>query len=164
MSSKSEHLQIRLTPRQKARLRRLAAAAGQDVSSYVLARTLPPAGRQFEELLDQLAKGEDEPGYALAALNDLLTGLARDELRDAVMYADVTRLSPRLANYVTAMIEHASFMKEVQPPNWTSRVAPLEAPWFAAPFRSLRLHLLQASPVAFRRRNLFVDASIGARV
>jgi hypothetical protein len=43
-------------------------------------------------------------------------------------------------------------------------VAPLEEPHFGAPLQSLRLHLLAASPVAFKRRNIFVDAAVGDRV
>ena len=164
MSAKSEHLQIRVTPRQKAALRRLAAAAGQDVSSYVLSRALPPAERRFAELIGLLGRGDEEPRYALAELNDLLTGLGRDELRDAVAHADVARLSPWLANYVAAMVEQACAGKGVAPPGWAGRVAPLETPWFAAPLKSLRLYLLRASAVPFKRRNLFVDSSIGARV
>jgi hypothetical protein len=43
-------------------------------------------------------------------------------------------------------------------------VEPLERPWFAVPFASLRPHLLSAAPIAFKRRNLFVDATVGDRV
>jgi hypothetical protein len=43
-------------------------------------------------------------------------------------------------------------------------VKPLERPWFASSLKSLRLHLLTASPPPFRRRNLFVDSTIGDRV
>ena len=42
MTRKSEQIQIRVTPHQKAALKRRAKHAGQDVSSYVLSRTLPP--------------------------------------------------------------------------------------------------------------------------
>ncbi len=164
MESKSRHIQIRVTPRQKAALKRLATAAGQDVSSYVLARALPAAPQRFEELLSLLAADDDEPRYALAELNDLLTGLARGELGEAVAQAEVARLSPWLANYVAAMVEQACYIKGAAPPAWPVRIAPLETPWFAAPLKSVRLHLLRASPIAFRRRNLFVDATIGARV
>jgi uncharacterized protein (DUF1778 family) len=163
MAAKSQYLQIRVTPRQKAALKRLASAAGRDISSYVLSRSLPPAQQRFEELLALLAAGE-EPRYVLAELNDLLTGLAGLELREAVAQADVTRLSPWLANYVAAMVEQACHVTGVPSPAWTVKVAPLESPWFATPMKSLRLHLLRAAPVAFRRRNLFVDATIGARV
>ena len=57
-----------------------------------------------------------------------------------------------------------SHLKGVAPPAWTGRVDPLEAPWFATSLKTVRLHLLRSAPVAFRRRNLFVDSSVGARV
>ena len=60
--------------------------------------------------------------------------------------------------------EEASAERDVAPPEWTGDVAPLDAPWFATTLRSLRLHLLRVAPVAFRRRNLFVDAGAGGRV
>jgi uncharacterized protein (DUF1778 family) len=163
MSAKTEHLQIRVTARQKALLKRAAAAAGKDVSSYVLARALPAAGIRLAELLALMAGGADDR-YALAELNDLLTGLGPAEFRDAVEHADLTRLSPFLQNYVAAMVEQASHIKRVPPPVWTTQISPLEVPWFASPMKKLRLHLLRAALVPFKRRNIFVDASIGSRV
>ena len=160
---RSKQLQIRVTPREKAALRRLAAAAGQDMSEYVLARALPPARLRFEELLRSLGD-EEQRRFALAELNTLLAGLAPAELPDAVAHADLRGLSPYLQNYVTAMVEQAAAMKGVQPPAWVGSVPPLAEPRFAAPLAALRLHLLAASPVPFRRRNLFVDATIGSRV
>jgi hypothetical protein len=62
------------------------------------------------------------------------------------------------------MVEHAAGQKEVRPPAWAAAIAPLEAPYFATSLKSLRLHLLEASPVPYRRRNIFVDAGVGARV
>ena len=163
MASKSEQLQIRVTPRHQAALKRLAPAAGHDVSSSVLTRTLLPAGRRFEELVALLADGA-EHRYVLAELNDFLSALAPGELSNAITWTDLTRLSPFLRNYVAAMIEHTCYLRGVPPPVWTARVAPLDTPFFAAPLKSLRLHLLRASPVAFKQRNLFVDATVGARI
>lgn len=163
MTSKSQHLQIRVTPRQKAALKRLASAAGQDLSSYVLAQVLPSSRIRFEELIGFLGKGTDHR-YVLAELNDLLSTLAPGEFHASVAHADVARLSPFLRNYVAAMVEQAAYQKGVSPPRWTAAVEPLDTPYFAAQLESLRLHLLRASPVPFRRRNLFVDAAIGERV
>lgn len=163
MSAKSQHLQIRVTPQQKSMLKRLATAAGQDVSSYVLARALPPVRIRFEEILVLLDTGTDHR-YALAELNDLLSALAPAELREAVAYADLAQLSPFLRNYVAAMVEQVCHLTRVPPPAWTAQVEPLELPYFAAPLKSLRLHLLRAAPVPFKRRNLFVDATLGDRV
>jgi hypothetical protein len=36
-------------------------------------------------------------------------------------------------------------------------------PFFATRLKSLRPHLLRTTPVAFRRRNIFADSTIGAR-
>lgn len=163
MARKSEQLQIRLTPGEKAALKRRARTAGQDVSTYVLSQALPPNQLRFEALVARLAEGVDS-GFVLAELNDLLSPMGAAELRDTVAHADVRRLSPFLQNYVAAMVEHASWLKRVRPPAWAAEVRPLDDPWFASTLWSLRLHLLSASPVAFKRRNLFVDASVGDRV
>lgn len=163
MPRKSEYLQIRVTPAQKKRLKRLAKAAGTDLSAYVLSRAAPSSQRRFEELVSLLG-GNEVDRYALAELNDLLSTLGAGELGDAVAVANLSALSPILRNYVAAMVEQACWMKGIRPPGWTAHVRPLDAPWFAAPLLSLRLHLLKASPVPYKRRNLFVDAGVGARV
>lgn len=163
MGAKSEHLQIRVTAREKALLKRAAAAAGQDLSTYVLARAIPPARIRFAELLVVLGEAADRR-YALAELNDFLAALAPAELREAVGHAELASLSPFLRNYIAAMVEQASYIKSVQAPAWTRQVPALDVPRFATSMMSLRLHLLRASPVPFKRRNIFVDASVGSRV
>jgi hypothetical protein len=165
MANRSSYVQIRVTAAEKARLRRLADAAGRDLSSYVLARALPANRLRFRELLEVL-EGEGEAGarLALAELNDFLTTLAPVELDDALADADPSRLSRFVAAYVAAMVEVACHGKGAAPPPWTGRVPALPVPWFASPLRGHRLHLLRTSPVPFRRRNLFIDASVGARV
>lgn len=163
MTTKSQQLQVRVTPAQKTALKRLARHAGTDVSSYVLSRVLPPARSRFHEIARAL---RDEDGYrfALAELNDFLSGLAPAQFGDAVADVDLEGLSPFLRNYVAAMVEHASCQKGESPPSWVGDVEPLEEPHFAVPFSSLRLLLLRGSPVAFKRRNIFVDSTVGDRV
>ena len=165
MSTKSRQLQIRVTPYQKAALKRLARGADQDVSGYVLARALPEARLRFGEIIRVLRDGEDHR-FALAELNDLLSGLTRAQFPDAVAVAppEMRDLSSFLQNYVAAMVEQASNRRKVPVPSWGRAVPPLEAPYFATPLQSLRLHLLRAAPVPFKRRNIFVDSGVGARV
>jgi hypothetical protein len=163
VSGKKEYLQIRMSASEKARLRRFARAAGQDLSSYVLERALPRARTRFQDLLSSLGKSE-EARYALAELNDLLSGLPTGELEDTVSNADVRELTPFHANYVAAMIEQACGRAGVDAPPWTRTVEPLERPHFAVSLRSLRPYLLRASPVPFKRRNIFIDVSLGGRV
>jgi hypothetical protein len=106
----------------------------------------------------------EEARHVLASLNDLLSELGPGELQTAMAHADVGRLSPFLGNYAAAMVEQACHGKGVRPPAWTATIPPLERPHFAVPWPGLRLHLLRAAPVPFKRRNLFVDAAGGARV
>ena len=159
---KTAHVQIRLTPAEKALLLRRARAAGQSLSAFVLDRALPRAGLAFEGILGALRRERDRV-HALAALHDLLEGLGPDEFAEALPEPDLSTLPPVVRNQVAAMIEHAAAGKGIRPPSWTAGVAPLESPWFAAPLRGLRAHLLRSSPAAFRGRNLFVDAAAGDR-
>ena len=78
--------------------------------------------------------------------------------------APAIELSPYLRNYVAAMVEQAAHQKNLPAPPWLCDIQPLEEPHFAAPLANLRLHLLRASPVPFRRRNIFVDSGVGSRV
>ena len=163
MNPKTQQLQIRVTPEEKKTLKRLAHEAGQGVSSYVLSRVLPPAGAQFTEILRRLARNEDAR-FALAELNDLLVDLAPVQFGIVLEDAALCGVSPYHQNYVAAMVELAAERKEVPPPSWTSEVRPLEEPRFAVQMASLRSYLLRASPVAFKRRNIFIDSSVGDRV
>jgi len=163
MASRSEQLQIRVTPAQKSALRRRARAAGQDVSAYVLALALPSSATPFAALVDAL-RDDGTRRFALAALNDAISALAPIEFAAAVESIDVRALDPLWQNYVAAMVEHAARALGARAPEWTHEVVPLDRPHFATTLRSVRSYLLRASPVVFKRRNLFVDASVGARV
>ncbi len=133
-------------------------------SSQLQSRALPEARLRFARLLEAL-RDDDRPSFVLAELNDLLSGLTSGELCGAVEHADLTRLTPYLRNYVAAMVELAAHRRDVPPPAWVRDVEPMETePRFATPLAGLRLHLLRASPVPFKRRNIFIDSSIGDRV
>jgi hypothetical protein len=163
VGAKTRQLQIRVTPEEKSTLTRLAERAGQDVSSFVLSRVLPLPALRLDEILGEL-RDADRTRYALAELNDFLESLTSRELADAVSRASLRDLSAYLQNYVAAMIELAAHRRGVGVPAWVQDVPPLAEPHFAAPLESLRLHLLRSSPVPFRRRNIFVDSSLGDRV
>ncbi len=164
MAAKSEYLQIRVTSEQKATLRRSAKQAGQGLSEYVLSRVLPQAGARFAELMRALEEGKDDSRFVLAELNDLLSSLAPVEFGEAIAEAPPGQLSPYLRNYIAAMVELAAYQKNTAPPAWPRDIEPLEQPHFATPSASLRPHLLHAAPVPFRRRNIFVDSTVGDRI
>ena len=95
---------------------------------------------------------------------ELLAPLAAGELVRTVTNADVSALSAFAQNYLTATVEYRCVKRGAAIPHWAHAVDPLPAPWFATELRSLRVHLLRTSPVAFRRRNLFIDSGPDARV
>jgi hypothetical protein len=119
---------------------------------------------RFARLLEAL-RDDGRPSFALAELNDLLSDLTAGELCGAVKYADLSGLTPYLRNYVAAMVELAAHRRDVPPPAWVRDVEPLERePRFATPLAGLRLHLLRTAPIPFKRRNIFIDSSLGDRV
>jgi uncharacterized protein (DUF1778 family) len=163
MGTKSRQLQIRVTPTQKASLQRLARRAGQSVSSYVLSRVLPPEQDRLAQIVRAL-RDEDRQRFALAELNDFLARLTPIQFHEAVGDVELEGLTPRLRNYVAAMVEHAAGRMDVDAPHWAAAVEPLEEPWFPVGLPRLRPYLLKVAPVAFKRRNIFVDATVGDRV
>jgi len=163
-TTKTQQLQIRVTAAQKAALRARADAAGMDVSSYVMARALPNEGEHFIEAVAALGQPY-EGHFVWAALSDVLNKLTVRSFSAAVFLAPgLASLGPFEANYLAAQVEHRAAQLGVAPPAWARWVHPLEEPWFATDLKSLRIYLLAASPVAFRRRNLFVDSTVGQRV
>ena len=161
-TAKSAQLQIRVSPAEKAAIQRAARRAGLDMSAYVLARVLPAAARRFQELTEA-CRDPEGARFALAELNSWLASLGAGELHEAVA-SPPSGLSAYLANYVAAMVEYACAQHGVAPPTWTRAIAPLTEPVFGSALISLRLYLLTHSPAPFRRRNIFIDATVGARV
>lgn len=161
--AKESQLQIRVSPEQKDRIRRAAKGAKTDMSSWVLSRLFPLEEDAFQNIANRLADAKD-PSFVLAELNDFLSQLSASSLTRATADRPVRRLSPFLENYVAAMVETAAKQKGSSPPSWLQEITPLDTPYFGATLESLRLLLLTVSPPAFRRRNIFIDASLGDRV
>jgi len=161
--AKLSQLQVRVSEAEKSAIRRAAQQAGMDMSAYVLSRVLPAPATAFQEAVTALS-GAAEPSFALAELHSLLAGLTAAELRQAVAAAPQAELSPLLANYVAAMSEMACSQRGLPAPAWTRKIEALTEPVFGSALPSLRLYLLTHSPAPFRRRNIFIDSSIGAQV
>ncbi len=162
-SPKTAQLQIRLSPAEKAAIQRAARRAGVGMSSYVLNRLLPATERRFHELTAACA-GQAEARFALAELNSFISALGAGELRDAVAMPPAPGLAPHTASYIAAMVEYACAQRGIALPAWTAAIPVAGEPAFGSDLESLRLYLLTHSPPPFRRRNIFIDASVGARV
>jgi uncharacterized protein (DUF1778 family) len=161
MGARSSQLQIRVTPAEKSALKRLAAAAGESVSTYVLSRVLPSEERVISALYHVLAeKGRDDRA-TLAELAGVLAGMLPTEVHERVPEPDRATLGPVLLNSIAALVETAAHRKEVDPPAWVAAVPPLPRPHFGWTLRSLRPHQLRVTPIPFKRRNLYFDPSTG---
>jgi len=162
-NSKSSQLQIRVSPHEKAAIVRCAKKAGMGISEWVLSQSLPPAQKAFQGLINQL-KHSSKPKYILAEIHDMLSGTNADEFELMVTQPPEPGLTRYLANYLAAMIEYTAAQKGRKVPPWTERVPPLEIPVFGSDLKNLQLYLLTHSPPPFRRRNIFIDATVGQRV
>jgi uncharacterized protein (DUF1778 family) len=163
MKPKTAQLQIRVTAAEKTAIQRLAGKAGMDMSAYVLSRVLSAPASRFAECIEA-CKNPESASYGLAELNSFLSGLSAPQLRHAVAAAPSVKLTPYIANYIAAMVEYACQKQSAAPPAWACAIEPLTDPVFATALQSLRLHLLTHSPPPFRRRNIFIDSSLGDRV
>ena len=162
-NAKTQQLQIRVSAAEKAAIQRAAKAANMDMSCWVLQQVLPPQQDLLQGLFKRLSQADDSR-YLLAEINACLTALTAAEFNHAVQLPPPAKLSAYIANYIAAMVEYAAHQKGVAPPDWTSEIQALSQPVFGSELKSLRLYLLTHAPIPFRRRNIFIDASIGDRV
>lgn len=160
---KTSQLQVRVTPAQKRTLKLLAKRDGMDVSNWVLRRIFPDESLEFQRRTEALAL-RAEPRIALAELADYLGSLPPGAFARAVAEEPRARLEAGILNYLAGAIELALTRRGLQLPAWTARVPHPPDPVFGSQLGAVRLHLLTHTPVAFRRRNLFIDASIDDRV
>jgi hypothetical protein len=160
---KTAQLQIRVSSEQKAAIQHAAKQAGMDMSAYVLSCVLSVPAARFQECIEACAE-QAAPSFALAELNSLLSALTPGEMRDAVAAPPSIALTPFLANYVAAMVEYGCARCSIALPAWTRAVKPLDEPAFGSSLQGLRLHLLTHSPAPFRRRNIFIDSTLGERI
>jgi hypothetical protein len=133
------------------------------MSEWVLEKLFPSHETEFQDLLDALA-ASDRPSYVFSELLELLEPLSAEAFERAVAEPPRVHLDPYWKNYLAATVEHAASRKSARVPEWTRGIPPLAVPVFGSSLLSLRLHLLLDSPPAFAARNLFIDASVGARV
>jgi len=162
-NSRSEQLQIRVSPAEKAAIRRAAQHAAMDMSAYVLSRALPAPAIRLQACVEACA-GPAPPSFGLAEIDTLLASWTAAELRDAIATPPIIALTPFLSNYIAAMIEQVCERRSVRVPSWVRAIQPLPEPAFGSTLKSLRLHLLTHSPPPFRRRNIFIDTKVGDRV
>lgn len=86
--------------------------------------------------------------------------------QDPVRRAEMLLVEPEPGNnpkanaYLAAVAEHLSIANQLEPPGWVNGSTRfLKMPFFPCGLESLKATLLIESPIAFRRRLIFVDAN-----
>ncbi|MBN1379990.1 MAG: DUF1778 domain-containing protein [Gammaproteobacteria bacterium] len=164
MENRNQYLQIRVTAAEKAAIRRASQTAGQDMSGWILDRLLPASKRKFQSLVKLLVETPEKRRFIFAELNDYLSSLDKHHLSQVVSDRPEISLDDYTSAYLAAMVETAAHRCDIDSPSWTANVPGLVQPVFGSSLPGLRLHLLTHSPPPFRRRNIFIDSSIGDRV
>lgn len=163
VEAKTAQLQIRVSERQKRKLRQRARAAAISVSELVLRLAFPPERDEFERLVGAL-HADGQTSFALAALNDFLAQRQAADFESILSAPPGVTLGALDSALLASMIEHAASRVGARVPHWVASTPAVDEPFFASELKGLRLYLLTSSPPAFRRRNLFVDTSVGGRV
>ena len=163
MPRKSSQLQIRVSPEQKRQLKRFAREASMDMSTWALSRLLDDDAARFQELTGALATSQDRR-LALANLADFLRSLQAGAFERAVSHPPRAHIDDATLNHLAGAVELASERRGVAAPAWTRDVRVPDTPAFGSSLSSVRMYLLTRAPLALRRRNIFVDASIDERV
>lgn len=159
--AKSEYLQIRISPLVKKRIQKEADKTKMGMSEWILLKLFPPAVWQFRELIQNLGRSSKK-SLVYAEINHFLKYLSSPELEQICSQAPtLTYLSPLEQNYLAAMVEVSCSLKGVRMPSWTGEIKPLPTPYWGSSLESLRLYLLVHSPVPFKKRNIFIDSTIG---
>lgn len=159
---KSEYLQIRVSKQQKELIKSTAKSAGVDMSTWVLQRVLNNKAQQFLTILSQFNTLED--CFVFARLHDFLLPCSKADFEQTVSIKPTSKLSDFQINYTIAMIGHRAHTLGCTAPDWINDFPILHEPYFGTSLKSLRLHLLINSPIAFKQRNIYIDSTLGERV
>jgi len=118
---------------------------------------------------DEILRGEAPSVWRLGDLLDDFRQRSstpeekRELVSESPVWLDVATHADTNA-YLAAVAETLCREASLPPPGWTeSPLCYLHRPWFAGGFETLKAILLAESPVAFRRRNLFVSANALSR-
>ena len=157
MDTKTRQLQIRVSPAEKAALKRLADEAGLSLSAFVLERALPRPHEGVSACIRDL-KGTPDIGKSLSDFSLYLKRFAGEEFEAAVAEPDLGDLTDLQRNCAAAAVEQEAWLRGVSAPAWAAGVPALERPHFAWSLRSLRPHLMRVTPAAFKRRNVYIPS------
>lgn len=161
--AKNQQIQLRISVKEKGMIKQAALRAGMTMSEWILAKVLPAKQQHYQELIRKIATAREQ-SYVFAELNDLLNASSVKELASILATPFVTELNSYQQNYLAAMLEVVAHKRSLKVPLWLSEIPGLDGPVFGTRLNSLRMYLLLRAPPPFRRRNIFIDSTIGDRV
>lgn len=160
---KNSFIQIRVSTEEKELIRSRAKQAHLEMSEWILQSIIPNPQAKFLSLLARLKRVQDskERNFVINEIAVFLHRLSSEELHRAVSNPLEVGLNNLMDNYIAAMIEQTCVAKKIIAPVWLSEKTGVAEPFFGVEFFAVRLYLLSVSPPSFRKRNIFIDASIG---
>jgi hypothetical protein len=131
-------------------------------------REHPPPDERFTQTLAGVAErvraGEDLR-FAVRELLDEFAVRGRDELRLRALADEPARVDPHVDAYLGALAEHLARTHGLEIPAWAlTPERTLDHMWFPGVARGFRPTALRESPVAFRRRGIFIARGALTRV
>lgn len=111
-----------------------------------------------------LAKGADS-AIVIGNYLDEFKISNREERLYSVSTKPFDKLKKKHSAYLAAVVEELCIENKLKIPTWVNKKKYfLKYPIFYTKFESLKAILIKESPIAFRRRNLFVSENILSRV
>jgi len=128
----------------------------------------PPPDERFTQTVagvaDRVRQGEDLR-FAVRELLDEFAFRGRDDLRAAALAQEPAPVDPRVDAYLGALAEHLARTCGLSVPSWAlSESRMLDHMWFPGVALGFRPTALRESPVAFRRRGIFIARGALSRV
>lgn len=160
---KDTHIQIRLSSTQKKVVEKNAKTQGLSISQYLL--NLIEKDSSFDKkltiIINEILKNGLDP-YLLSEFSILVLDLSNNDLLKLVEKPFSSNCNGLSLNYLLATLETELKRRNLELPEWFGNIKSLKEPWFGTNLKSLRGFLLLNSPLAFRRRNIFIDSLIGS--
>ena len=133
------------------------------MSSWVLSKISNNQSKEFLRVVEKLVSSKKQ-SYIYAEIHDLLMKCGNNIFNKTIESSPTVELNSFQINYVAAMVEYRAMQLNEKIPAWCSEITTLDTPYFGSSLKSLNLYLLLNSPLAFRKRNIFIDSSVGQRV
>lgn len=128
----------------------------------------PPADERFAQTVAGVAervRGGEDLRFAVRELLDEFALRGRDDLRAAALADEPARVDPHVDAYLGALAEHLARTWGLSAPGWAlSELRTLDHMWFPGVAPGFRPTALRESPVAFRRRGIFIARGALSRV